>query len=375
PPPRDRREGDGREGRRPPPRRERLWAKVIEEMTPAERRAFVALPEAEKERLVRAAIARRAAAEEEAFLKTLSETDRAAVDALAGRPNERRLKIAELRIDRVFERAAEEARARGVAEEAEIERLRSGAAPAKASAALDLQRRNFVAAHREELERLPPRERERIDRLAPEEFFDDPFVQDFRTFRFLSPVEVARVRALQAEVVRALIAGLAEGRVDDVAAARAFSAERLAALRTLGVEDLRRLGGALRRLSVDDGPGEGGRGARGGGWHLPPVLFEELTHAEREEFGRLRDVERRRFAVRRFGPARVAATRLETLRRRLGAGVRAAFDALPEDEQARLADLPGAELRRELERRFQLPSEREGEHDRGRRPPADRRDR
>jgi hypothetical protein len=364
--------GDTRPSPGAAPRRDRLWREVVEEMSPAERRAFLALPLEAKERAVREAIAKRSAAEEAAFTGTLSDAERAELDALKDRPELRRRRFVELRVGRHFARAAEEAKARGLIDDAELATLNAAPLVRRAEATLDLQRRTFLAAHREELGHLPSHERERLAKLSPQEFFEQPLVRDFRSFRFLTPPEVMRLRGLGDEEVDALIDGLDRGEPAAEAASRVFSGDRVAALRGLKREDLRRVARDLRRLASaperpDREPPPDGRGPPPEGreprdprdhgppregWNLPPRLMEELSPAEAKEVLRLPGVERRAFALRRFGAARVLEARVDDLERRMPPRARERFRKLAKEERERLADLSSRDVKREMERRF-----------------------
>lgn len=330
-------------------RRDRLWRAVVEAMSKEERRRFLDLPIREKERVVREAVAARSRAEEAAFLAELTDAQRAELEALADRPEARRRRFLELRVDRHFARAAEEAKARGVADDAELAQLRAAPIKARARATLDLQKRTFLAAHREDLATAPRRERDRLERVPADQFFDDPFVQDFKSFRFLSPAEVAKFRAVSPEAAGAFARGLIKGEVDDAAAAAAFSPERVAALKKLTPDERKRVGRDLRRLVIG--------GGRGG--FLPPAsLMDELTDEEARAMMRLPGPERRLFVLKKFGLQRVAEARREELQLRFGPKLAELLQRLSAEDRERLSALQDEPLFEELRRRFpeELPS-------------------
>jgi hypothetical protein len=351
PPPRPEHRTDGERGgpqgdrgRMGPERRDRLWREVVEAMSDGERRAFQRLPQAEKERAVREAVRRRAEKEEAAFMAGLGDAEKAELEALKDDPIRRRARLVELRVARHFELAAEEAEAAGLVDETEIERLRAAPLLRRVEATLDLRKRVFLSAHKADFEGLPDRERDRLSKTPADRFFDDPFVRDFKSFRFLVPAEIARARAADAKAVRAFSEALHDGRFDADGAAKLFSKERAAALEGLDPEAKRRVARDLRRyaLARDDERG----------FALPPSLMDELSEDEAREVLRLPGPARRAFALKRFGAKKLFEARRDALLERLPPRVRERFRELADDEQKRLVELPGSVLRRELFDRF-----------------------
>ena len=339
-------------------RRDRLWRDVVEAMPREERARFLRLSPEDKEAAVRLAIAKRAAEEEASFLASLTEAERAELAQLADRPDKRRRRLIELRLEQHFRRAVDEARNRGVLNEDEAARLAAAPAIERAKAVLALQKRTFLATHREDLAAAPRRERDRLANIPAEEFFDDPFVQDFKSFRFLSKPEVEKFRRLDDEAAGRLVLGLTQGDFDVAVAAAVFSTERTRLLQTLKAEDRRRVGRDLRRAAI---------GPQRGLVMPPPELMDEMTDAEIRAFLKLGNAERRAALVKRFGVLRLFEARRADLQSRNGPKIGELLRRLPEEDQTRLLDLPHEELRRELQRRY--PDEFPAPED-GRRPDA-----
>ena len=338
--------GSQRSTTRPRPaeaKRDRLWRDVVEAMPREERARFLRLSQEEKEAVVRLAIAKRAAEEEAAFLASLVEAERVELAELADRPDKRRRRMVELRLEQHFRRAVDEARSRGVLNEDEATRLAAAPAIERAKAVIELQKRTFLATHREDLAAAPRRERDRLAKIPADEFFDDPFVQDFKSFRFLSKPEVEKFRRLDDEAAGRLVLALTGQDFDVAAASAVFSAERTRSLQGLKAEERRRVGRDLRRAAS---------GPQRGLFMPPPELMDEMTDAEIRAFLKLGNVERRAALIKRFGVLRVFEARRSDLQSRNGPKIGELLRRLPEEEQKNLLEQTPEEIRRELFRRF-----------------------
>lgn len=343
-------------------RRVREWEEIVEEMTRAEREAFMLLPQPEKAQVIRALVQQRQRDQEQAFLDSLPEETRSEIAPLPARA--RAVRILELRIDQELERLVLEARDRGLlTEEAAAAALGDPGAKARAARVLDLQKAVFLDIHREALEALPEGKRKALREMKPGEFFRSPFAAELKARRLFTMRGLVEVRSAGPGRIEDLLSAIAAGRMEAEwrPSFRAGALEEALALppaaRERLVRELRRTC-FFRDLPPDAVGAPPGRraGARAGPdspdpVQLPRGLWRALTPDEQRAFFRMSPRGRMNFAMRRF-PEWWTATRgaasaggpgtLRDLTRRA--------EGLPPPDRDRVLDLSLPDAVRELTR-------------------------
>ncbi len=317
------------------------------DLTEEQRSALRQLRGPDRERAILRLMEARQAADEKAFIETLTDEERASLEALAGQPEKRREKLITLRVERRFARVAEEARNRGAVADEEIDRISRLTLRDKAEATLGLQKQLFVVTHGQDWSEMPERLRAELQALPAREFFEHPALRDYRTFAFLTPSEIQRLRSVDPDLLEAFTADLERGRVSSEVAEAVFSPQRRAALVELPSDVMKRLARDMRRIHFAREL-RGARGQEPSDFPLPPSLFDELSREEQRTFQELPARLRLPFSLRRFGAERLEEAGRADFLRMMPRPVRERFLALPEDVRAKILQGPPPEMQRRL---------------------------
>ncbi len=200
--------------------RRALSARIIEDLDPAGRARFHAMPLPEKERFLHERADARASKAARELVDSLSEEERAVFESLP--EEQRKSRVHELRVEREFSKALAAAAERGLVSEARKAELAALDVAGKAAATFELMKETVLSVHGAEMARLPAHERERLARLPARAFFRDPALFHLRIGHFVSPGALKRMQDAAPEARNRLLAAMVDGQLD-----------------ALGTEDLR----------------------------------------------------------------------------------------------------------------------------------------
>lgn len=191
--------------------RRALCARIIEELDPAGRARFHALPLPEKERFLQESVGTRSAKAARDVVERLSEEERAALEALP--EEQKKTRVQELRVEREFSKALAAAAERGLVNDARKAELAALDVAGKAAATFELMKATVLSVHGAEMARLPAHERERLNRLPAQAFFRDPALFHLRIGHFVSPEALKNLHDAAPEARNRMLGELVDGRL------------------------------------------------------------------------------------------------------------------------------------------------------------------